>query len=111
MAGDELQEFNLQPVRAVNTAMTPPKERVQNVLAWWEEGVFPNEVKLPRMIEEDRLDDSPKLLVVSTIHLSLTTLPSGSGNASAVVMGHTHPPHSVSLLPGFIVGVNPSKVI
>lgn len=76
--------------------MPPPKERVQIVLPWREEGAFPNEMKLLQMIEEDTLGDFSKLLVVSTIHLS-PTLPSGSRNMSAVVMGHAHPPHSVSV--------------
>lgn len=62
VAGDELQEFNLQPVRADNTAMTPPKEGAQILLPWREEGVFPNERRLLHMIEEGRLGGFSKII-------------------------------------------------
>lgn len=86
LAGDELREFDFQPVRAVNTAMTPPKERVQNVFPWGG-GVFQNEMKLLQMMEGDRLGDFSKLLpVLLLLFILAPTLPSGSRNLSAVVL-------------------------
>lgn len=83
--------------------MAPPKERVQNVFPW---GVFQNEMKLLQMIEGDRLGDFSKLLPVL---FPLFIFPDSAlwlqeHECGCGVMGHTHPPHSVSLLPDLLLG-------
>lgn len=89
-------------------AMTPLKERVQNVFPWgglskWNEAASDDWGGQIRWLFKTASS------VVSTIHLSPNfALWFQELECCCVVMGHAHPPHSVAW---FTIGVNPSKVI